>query len=164
MMPNKTIYVADADLPVFEKAQQLAGDNLSATIAQALKRFVAMQEARESGFQEVTVKVGRVTQAAKRFTGRLLAKGETADRSDLRHERYTVYETTKGKIAVYVKSSPNWNYSGGEEIWEHWGDERSENRLDVYDSVEELKGKIPGELYSVVERALSDDPVEYLDI
>ncbi len=40
MMPNRTIYVADSDLPVFEKAQQLAGDNLSATIAQALRRFV----------------------------------------------------------------------------------------------------------------------------
>jgi hypothetical protein len=33
-MPNRTIYVADADLPIFEKAQELAGENLSATIAE----------------------------------------------------------------------------------------------------------------------------------
>ena len=39
-MPNRTIYVADVDLPIFEKAQKLAGDNLSAAIAQALHYFV----------------------------------------------------------------------------------------------------------------------------
>jgi len=28
IMPNRTIYVAGVDLPIFEKAQKLAGDNL----------------------------------------------------------------------------------------------------------------------------------------
>src|SRR5690348_14808983 len=39
MMPNKTIYVADSDLPLYEQAQAMAGGNLSAAIAQALRRF-----------------------------------------------------------------------------------------------------------------------------
>ena len=47
-MPNRTIYVADADLPIFEKAQKLAGDNLSAAIAQALHYFVEKEEAKMS--------------------------------------------------------------------------------------------------------------------
>ena len=45
-MPNKTIYVSDADVPTFERAQELAGGNLSATIVQALRRFVEMEEAK----------------------------------------------------------------------------------------------------------------------
>jgi len=47
-MPNRTIYVADADVPIFEKAQKLAGDNLSAAIAHALRSFVEREEARVS--------------------------------------------------------------------------------------------------------------------
>src|SRR5215469_14987269 len=57
-MPNKTIYVADADLPTFERAQELAGENLSATIACALRRFVKTEEARQQGFEEISLKVG----------------------------------------------------------------------------------------------------------
>ena len=48
IMPNRTIYVADADVPIFEKAQKLAGDNLSAAIAHALRSFVEREEARVS--------------------------------------------------------------------------------------------------------------------
>ena len=36
IMPNRTIYVAGADLSIFEKAQKLAGDNLSAAIPEVL--------------------------------------------------------------------------------------------------------------------------------
>ena len=36
IMPNRTIYVAGVDLPIFEKAQKLAGDNLSAAIPEEL--------------------------------------------------------------------------------------------------------------------------------
>ncbi len=39
-MPNKTIYVADGDGPLFERAQALAGGNLSAAIAQAIRQLV----------------------------------------------------------------------------------------------------------------------------
>ena len=74
-MPNKTIYVSDADLPIFERAQQLAGGNLSATIAQALRRFVESQDAKTEGLREITVKVGSVAYMQKRFVGRLLARG-----------------------------------------------------------------------------------------
>jgi hypothetical protein len=45
-MPNKTIYVPDEDLPVFERAQAIAGGSLSATIVQALRDYIAAQEAR----------------------------------------------------------------------------------------------------------------------
>src|SRR6185295_17859516 len=75
MMPNKTIYVSDTDLPVFERAQELAGENLSSTIVQALRNFVQAYETRAAGFREVVVKVGSEIYTRKQFRGRLLAKG-----------------------------------------------------------------------------------------
>ena len=43
-MPNKTIYVSDGDLPVFQRAQELADGNLSQAISRALRRFVDVEE------------------------------------------------------------------------------------------------------------------------
>lgn len=40
MMPNKTIYVKDSDLPLFEQAQELLGDSVSALFADFLKERV----------------------------------------------------------------------------------------------------------------------------
>jgi EXLDI family protein len=82
MMPNKTIYVADADLPVFERAQELAGENLSSTIVQALRNFVQAYETRAAGFRDVVVKVGSEIYTRKQFRGRLLAKGYMQTQDD----------------------------------------------------------------------------------
>src|SRR5947209_13077271 len=98
-MPNRTIYVADADLPTFEKAQELAGENLSATIAQALRRFVEAEEAKASGFEEVTVKVGKIAHSYKRFRGRLLAKGRVRDQNEMRDRKSTRLNSSHANIS-----------------------------------------------------------------
>src|SRR5437763_15701369 len=107
-MPNRTIYVADADLPTFEEAQERAGESRSAPIAQALRRFVEAEEAKASGFEEVTVKVGKIAHSYKRFRGRLLAKGRVRDQNEMRRTVYDVYQTVKGKLALYARGAPNW--------------------------------------------------------
>ena len=73
-VPNKTIYVADADLPLFERAQELTGDNLSATIVRALRRLVEIEEGRAEGFEEITVRVGTGAGQRQRFVGVLLVE------------------------------------------------------------------------------------------
>lgn len=109
-MPNRTIYVADADLPIFEKAQKLAGDNLSAAIAQALHYFVAKEEARMRGFQEITVKVGKGRPyMQKQFRGRLLAKRHLPIQNGARLLVLAVYQTAKGRFALYTGNMPNWS-------------------------------------------------------
>ena len=40
MMPNKTIYVKDADLPLFEQAQELLGESVSSMFAEFLRERV----------------------------------------------------------------------------------------------------------------------------
>ncbi len=187
-------------MPIFEKAQELAGDNLSATIAQALHRFVEAAEARSKGFEEITVKVGKITHSYKRFRGRLLAKGhvrEQNDSSDVSYDvtinkfgskakasehngsrdvSYRVYQTAKGKLALYVKNLPNWNYWSNPKSWsyrnyEHkdwsyWSPEEQEYRFEIYDTLDQLAGNVPQELYEAVVQALRNDPdgVEFLDI
>ncbi|WP_069804766.1 EXLDI protein [Thermogemmatispora onikobensis] len=173
-MPNRTIYVADADLPIFEKAQRLAGGNLSATIAAALRRFVEREEARQAGFGEVTVRVGTVARVYKRFLGRLLARGLSRQPERGREMLYRVYLTRKGKFAVYVREGPDWN------DWRYWSRQDCQSRgwacwpqdydyrLEVYDSLEELGAHLPAELYEAVCQVIKadqeDDGVEFLDI
>jgi hypothetical protein len=71
-MPNKTIYVADDDLPLLQRAQELTGSTLSAAIVTALRRLVEVEEAKQSGFEEITVKVGIGRAGVKRFLGTAL--------------------------------------------------------------------------------------------
>lgn len=109
-MPNKTIYVTDADLPTFERAQELAGDNLSATIAQALRRFIKAEEAKQEGFEEITVKEGdKGTYTRKRFIGRELARTNIVDRELKRVTVLIVYQTAKKRFALYTKEIHNWS-------------------------------------------------------
>ena len=73
-MPNKTIYVAEADLELFQRAQELAGGNLSQAITRALRRFIAAEEGALEGLREVTVKVGPGQARKQRFMGVLVAE------------------------------------------------------------------------------------------
>jgi EXLDI family protein len=197
-MPNRTIYVADADMPVFEKAQKLAGDNLSAAIAYALRAFVEREEAKESGFEDITVKVGRGRPfLQKQFRGRLLARRRIHISNDARMLTMNVYQTAKGRFAVYTKNQPNWSgwshrwskQSGkGRSNWADWSQdvdvdvnvgsskgwdaytdwmayyEDDEYRLDVYETLDQLKENVPEELYDAIKRYLQGDDVEFLDI
>ena len=45
-MPNKTIYVKDDDVTLFDEAEALSGDSLSRVIADALREFVEAKKKR----------------------------------------------------------------------------------------------------------------------
>ncbi len=168
-MPNKTIYVADPDLPLFERAQELAGGNLSAAITQALRQFVDAHETHTAG--EITLKVGRNgAYTYKRFQGRHIARQSATAHSGSRSITYNVYLTNKGNYAVYIRDFPNWaQWAGrrwrgrrserGERDDEHWdwaGDDwwnEHVARLEVYESLEALKDNVPPDLYEVVAHA-----------
>lgn len=157
-MPNKTIYVSDSDLPVFERAQELAGGNLSATIAQTLHGLVDREEQGQRGFDEVTVEVGTIVHVPKRFVGRSLATGKVAGRGQSHITTYAVYQTQKGRYALHVRSEPNWQ--GADPDW----DEPIECRLDVFESLDELKDLVPRELHDAAVAASGDARGEFLEI
>jgi EXLDI family protein len=177
LVPNKTIYVSDEDLPLFKRAQELAGGSLSAAIGTALRRYVDAEEGRAEGYDEITVRVGVGVGRKVRFSGVLL--GTWGRATSTRQEEYHVYRTRSGKFAVHVQRSPEWADPNSSGNWvrdlanwrvmlgideSSWSFTQAESTLEVAATLEELTGKIPAELYAIV-AALADEPaVEDLDL
>ena len=172
-MPNKTIYVSDGDLPIYQRAQELAGGNLSSAITTALRRYVELEEGRVEGFKEITVRVGPKGARKQRFTGMLL--GEWGTYSNSREEMYRVYGTRTGKFVLHVQKSPEWagrdadgNPAGGRS-WRglgnyNWTFSSGESTLEIFESVDQMREKVPPQLYDIVAGAASQPTVEDLDI
>jgi EXLDI family protein len=177
LVPNKTIYVSDEDLPLLKRAQEIAGGSLSAAIAAALRRYVDADDARQEGYDEVVVRVGVGVGRKVRFNGLLL--GEWGLSTATRVEEFRVYRTRSGKFAVHTTRSPehadghssgnwirdlaNWRIMLGVEN-STWSFSQGEAKLEVADTLADLAAKVPPELYEIV-AALADEPaVEDLDL
>ncbi|WP_378734848.1 EXLDI protein [Nocardia brasiliensis] len=171
-MPNKTIYVADDDLPLFQRAQELVGGNLSGAVTTALRRFIELEEGRQEGYDEVVVRVGHNGARQVRFSGALL--GEWHDVNDQRMENVRVYRSRKGKFVMHAQYA-NWDDYPQSANWlkdlknwrrmlgvgeEDWGD----FILEIVDSIDELKDKLPPKLYERVADIAKHPQVEDLDI
>ena len=173
MVPNKTIYVSDGDLPLFRRAQELADGNLSAAIASAIRRFVDVEEGRREGFDDVTVRVGLGAGHKVRFSAVLV--GEWVDTADRRATHYRVYRGRRGKYVLHVERSADYwmvDAEGKPAGWRGWlgvGDVRygsapRESALEIVETLEQLREKIPPELYEMVARSAQQPLVEDLDI
>jgi len=174
-MPNKTIYVSDDDLPVYQRAQELAGGNLSAAIGRALRRFVEVEEKCLEGYEEITVRVGHGAGRKVRFSAVLL--GQWGHSTGKRVEMFRVYRTRTDKFVVHMHRSPDWSWTGSDsEGWfggwqkylgmgeQSWGFTQGESTLEVVDSLEALREKIPAELYDMIAGMAEQPAVEDLDI
>jgi EXLDI family protein len=172
-VPNKTIYVSDGDLPLYGRAQELAGGNLSAAISAALRRYVDVEEGRREGFDEVVVRVGPGRGRKVRFTGILL--GEWVNTSYSRVETFRVYHGRTGKYVVHVERSPDYsilNAEGKPAGWRgylgigaiSYGTTPAESTLEVVDSLDELRARIPPQLYDSVASSARQPAVEDLEI
>jgi EXLDI family protein len=172
-VPNKTNYVSDGDLPIYQRAQELAGDNLSAAIAAALRRYVDVEEGRRRGFDEIIVRVGPGKGRKVRFVGILL--GEWVNSSFNRVETFRVYRGRTGKYVLHIERSPDWTMvddDGKPAGWRgylgigsvSYGSTPGESTLDVIESLDELRERIPPQLFDMVAGSAQRPPVEDLDI
>lgn len=158
---QKQIYIKDADLEIFEKAEALAGESLSATIAEALRRFVEVEEAKADGMSEQEIEVGVFSDRSSadtrkiRFIGKQIASawvysGQTGSQDD-RGTYYTLYLTKKGKLLLCRKH------------WSRWQGEDTTVTYEIYDSLAEIEN-VPGSLIQDAGEALGMDTAEYLDV
>ncbi|MEU4623578.1 EXLDI protein [Actinoplanes sp. NPDC023801] len=180
-MPNKTIYIADDDLPLLQKAQELTGGNLSGAIVTALRRLVQVEQAKQAGFSEITVKVGLGRTSIKRFLGVTL--GEWTSSGNDGEETFTLFRTSKGRFAVHHSRSevnipvgPNAErtrmWSTGWRGWigdwspdQAWMRTPAQAAFSVVDTAEELEALLPPELYALALQSIQGEPdVEDLDI
>ena len=171
-VPNKTIYVSNGDLPVYQRAQELAGDNLSAAIAAALRRYVDVEEGKRAGFDEFVVRVGPGKGRKVRFTGVLLGEWYA---SHGRTETFRVYRGRTGKYVLHVERSADWTMvdeTGKPAGWRgylglgnvSYGSTPAESTLEVVESLDELRPKIPPQLYDMVANSPQGPVVEDLEI
>ena len=91
-----------------------------------------------------------------KFTGRELANyteyhGETSSGDD-RGTDYILYQTKKDKYLLHINN------------WSRWQNENGAKKYDIYDSLDELKGKVPDSLIYNAKEELGLDPAEELDI
>ena len=66
MMPNKTIYVKDADLPLVEQAAEQLGESVSSMFAQFLRERVAKLTPEERSIIDLINQMSRKRDALKR--------------------------------------------------------------------------------------------------
>jgi EXLDI family protein len=187
-VPNKTIYVSDEDLPLFERAQELSGANLSSAIVRSLRRFIELEEAKQRGFEEITVIVNtRGTHRRKRFVGQRLVRWiqPTADKEGT--DVLNVYRTAGKRFALHTRSVPDWPIEGGDPDYagdpKNWGlgngllkriaswgydweefKESGTYTFQIFENLEELKPHISAELYTMVNQAMQEPEIEELDI
>jgi len=174
-VPNKTIYVSDDDMPLYRKAQDLAGGNLSAAISAALRRYVDVEEGRQEGYDEIIVTVGTGAGRKVRFSGTLL--GEWQRTTSSRTESIRVYRSRTGKLVVHTERSPEWTTPDGDKwttgwrAWvgnwspsQDWSYVSGEATLKIADTIEGVRELVPPELYEVVAALAAQPPVEDLDI
>ena len=173
-MPNKTIYVSDGDLPLYDRAQALAGGNLSAAIVKALRRYVDVEDGRREGFDEITVRVGPGGRKV-RFSGVLLGEWANSSSSSSRWEVLRVYRSRTGKFVLHTDRTAEYSALDAEGKPAGWrgylgvgnisySSRPAESTLDVFESLEELRARIPAQLYDMVAGSARQPLVEDLDI
>jgi hypothetical protein len=69
MMPNKTIYVKDTDLPLFARAQEQLGESLSSLFADFLRERVASLTPAEGRMKALVGEIARRREALKKDRG-----------------------------------------------------------------------------------------------
>lgn len=187
-LPDKTIYVSDDDLPLFERAQELADANLSSTIIRALRRFIELEEASQRGLKEITVIVNaQGAHSRKRFLGRRLVRWLQPTTDGKGTEVQIVYRTAGNRYALHTRTVPDWklseggdpDYAGDPKNWGigngflrrlvSWGydwetfKEMGDYSLQVFETLEELKTHVSSDLFKAVSLAMAEPEIEDLD-
>jgi hypothetical protein len=151
--PNrKNIYVRDADLAVWERAEQLAGaESISALISRLLGNYVTHRETVEGRIVvELQARDGNVTRKA--FRGRWLVEHfESGDPAATTATQYFAAQGERGGLALWRQSRD--------------GDHADARSFSTYGSLGEAAGeRWPQDFLSAVASALDEEYAEEIDL
>jgi hypothetical protein len=165
---RRTIYVKDEDAGLFEEAEALGEDSISAVLAEALRKWLADRKADAQGWQiHEIIPAKRVVDGTTpdefgrpvKFRGRLLA---TVTRGSLRdggsRTTWRAYVTQAGKIVVHRDHETVWQGACNEDSVSIY-----ETLPDVEKATGEFPGDVPEELVVEVAKALGEDPALWVD-
>jgi hypothetical protein len=157
VVPNKTIYIREADTELWEKAEVLAGGSVSALLTEALRRYVEEEEQRErTGMESIEVELWGPEERPYKatFVGRWLLfpdemETRTGEPGYDAGAYYGVALTRRGDIAVYTR---------------HVNDGFAPS-LNTYGSFEKAEeAEVPGDILAMAASEISDGYVQKLDI
>jgi len=169
-MPNRTIYVSEKDVTLFEKAKEIAGEALSSVIVRALTEYVARNQQKEKGMKEVSVKVGvDGAEREQRFIGSRIGDWDGFSDDKVWFMKAVMYKTQKDNWAILLETLYKTSLLTNKKEWKESGDyliNPKKSVLVVGTSTQDLQSKLPKELYlSLMEHAKHEEnPIEYLDI
>jgi len=107
-MPNKTIYIADEDMPVFQKAQEVAGESVSKVIIQALRQYILQKDLEETELKECEAMKGThgsgMNVQKARFIGKWLSKITVGSEYGESETTYNLYFTRRGKFVLQIRT------------------------------------------------------------
>jgi hypothetical protein len=121
---NKTVYLREEEVPVWERARELSGDKLSPVIVAALRSFIAQKEAEPKGYERILVAFNDANDhnlpKKKAFFGRWIIPPERPlhldDEDGRERDTYSVAETAKGGIVVTMFTEDT-NGRSGTKFW-----------------------------------------------
>lgn len=169
-MPNKTIYVSESDVSLFEEAKNIAGEALSSVISRALKEFVVRNKDKAKGMQEISVETGsHKAEREQRFTGREVTTWQGFSDDKEWYLNATIYQTQKNNWAVYLTHVCKASLLLNKKKWKESGDyliNPKHAELIVGSTLHDFAGKVPSDLYTLLHDVSeqTEKPVEYLDI
>lgn len=150
MSPNKTLYIRDDDMSIWERAEVAAKQtrqSVSQLVTTALQHYLPTVHAPSGELEEITVEVGEPARAVT-FTGRwLVAPSSEATRGgDDAGAYWGVALTKRGRIAVFMAH-----------VNERWPAELTDhNSLD--------DAGLPENIHAIAAAELGQDYVQKLDI
>jgi hypothetical protein len=157
VVPNKTIYIREADTGLWEKAETLAGGSVSALLSEALRRYVEEEELKEqAGMENIEVQLWGPEETPYRaqFVGRWLLHPDpdetrTGEPGYDAGGYYGVALTQRGNLAVY---------------WAHCNEGRAPE-LNTYSSFDEAESEsVPGDILALAASEMGADYVQKLNI
>ncbi|WP_378737070.1 EXLDI protein [Nocardia brasiliensis] len=135
---------------------------------------VDLEKGDSGEFDEVVVKLGPGGARVQRFAGRLLGESPQVTKAGI--EVVRVYSSRKGKYVVHRRTAEwtdfsvmaDWVKELKKKNWRNvleldelsWGD----STLEVVDSDEELRDRVPAKIYRTLVDVTEQPPIEDLDI
>ncbi len=165
-MPQKTIYVKDEHLKLWDEVKELIGDeSLSEVVVEGLQRVIDARKAVQGDFERIQLEVGnRGYSHIIAFHGRHIADYDVADdhRIDQGHPHvHDAYLTHKGNILIYTENGNECEGHSEGNTYYKWF-----NTLVEADKEKDCCGnrQYPPELINEIAEALGENYVEELDI
>jgi hypothetical protein len=127
MMPNKTIYMKDADLPLFEQAQQQLGESVSSLFAEFLRDRVAKLTPEESRIIELINQLAEKRDAVSQEYVQPYAQAEAYAEKALKSVR--AGEIRNAKIFFHAANT-----------YHEWAERDAKQTKDLEEKISEMLG------------------------